>query len=1027
MKNRILKIIATAGLLLGSLSAAAEDIDLFVGASPAEFSAPNVLFVVDNTANWNTAFDNEMAALIATVNSLPQDKFRVGILFSAETGTGNNNTSGGYVRAAIRLMDAANKPLYANLLGSFDKLDDKGNGGKSSLMMAEAYLYLSGGAPYAGNGKVKTDYAGNSNPSKTTAQDRAVYALAGNALDAIDATTYNKPDASGCRKTFIIYLSNGAPGDNTNVISEARTLLLAEAAKLEIANAAAAIPVSPSGSADNLSDEWARFMKNSPLAATTYTIDIDKETTGQGPGWTALLKSMARVSKGKYFSVSSGNGGEEVAAALRSIFSEVQAVNSVFASVSLPVSVNTQGTYLNQIFIGMFRPAESALPRWAGNLKQYKMGYGSTGKLTTLDANGKDAINFETNFVSECARSFWTPTAADTYWTFNPQGSCLVAGSDESNSPDGNIVEKGAQAYKLRSTTTRTVKTCSSASCTGLTDFNNSIPPESLGLLATDTDGRDTLIKWSTGLDVDNEREIDPAPTTLAMRPSVHGDVVHSRPVAINFGAGDTTATSEVVVFYGGNDGMLRAVNGNRDGGKNIGGLAPGMELWSFMPPEFYPYIKRIYDNTTPISYKGMTELAVVPAPKSYGMDGAVSAFKSGDETWILSTLRRGGRSVYAFDVTTPASPVLKWKQGCTSQTDDATCTTGFTGIGQTWSTPKELRVPATTDPLLIMGGGYDTCEDADPNTCTTSTKGNKIYVLDAVSGNLLNTLDTDRAVVADVFVVPDRTSGLAKMAYAADMGGNVYRINIGTAAPADWTITKVAAFGGSGANDRKFMFTPDVVYDQGKYVVLLGSGDREKPLSDYTHAAGVANKFFMFMDDPEDPDWLAFEPGGLVSMASLVSIGITGASPTVATVNENKGWVLDLRPREQVVTSALTIFGVVSFSTHLPKPVITDPNVCTTDLGTSYSYNILYTNAAAGASGNRSTEIKGGGLPPSPVGGSVTLDGEDTNGDGVPDKPGETVPFCIGCSDSPLDATDPPAPSWANQPKSRVYWQIEQ
>lgn len=615
MKNRILKIIMTAGLLACSLSATAEDIDLFVGANPVEFSAPNVLFVVDNTANWNTAFENEMAALIATVNSLPQDKFRVGILFSAETGTGNNNTSGGYVRAAIRLMDAVNKPLYANLLGSFDKLNDKGNGGKSSLVMAEAYLYLSGGTPHAGNGKVKTDYAGNSNSSKTTAQDRAVYALAGNALDSIDATTYNKPDASGCRKTFIIYLSNGAPGDNTSVISEARTLLLAEAAKLGIANAAAAIPVSPSGSMDNLSDEWARFMKKSALAATTYTIDIDRKTTGDGPGWTALLKSMARVSKGKYFSVSSGNGGEDVAAALRSIFSEVQAVNSVFASVSLPVSVNTQGTYLNQMFIGMFRPGESALPRWAGNLKQYKMGYGSTGKLTTLDANGNDAINFETNFISECARSFWTPTAADTYWTFNPQGSCLVAGSDESNSPDGNIVEKGAQAYKLRSITSdnRNVKTCSSASCTELAAFSNSIPPASLG--AVDDTERDTLIQWARGRDVDNEREIDPAPAypNMKMRPSVHGDVVHSRPVAINFGAGDTTATAEVVVFYGGNDGMLRAVNGNRDGGKNIGGLAPGMELWSFMPPEFYPYIKRIYKNTTPISYMGMTEFEFPP------------------------------------------------------------------------------------------------------------------------------------------------------------------------------------------------------------------------------------------------------------------------------------------------------------------------------------------------------------------------------------------------------------------------------
>ena len=43
------------------------------------------------------------------------------------------------------------------------------------------------------------------------------------------------------------------------------------------------------------------------------------------------------------------------------------------ASVSLPVSVNTQGTYLNQVFVGMFRPDGDAAPRWYGNLKQYKL------------------------------------------------------------------------------------------------------------------------------------------------------------------------------------------------------------------------------------------------------------------------------------------------------------------------------------------------------------------------------------------------------------------------------------------------------------------------------------------------------------------------------------------------------------------------------------------------------------------------------------------------------------------------------
>ena len=81
---------------------------------------------------------------------------------------------------------------------------------------------------------------------------------------------------------------------------------------------------------------------------------------------------MAGVSSGKYFDVTSS--GSQIADALNGIFSEIQSVNSVFASVSLPVSVNTQGTFLNQVYIGMFRPDQDSFPRWNGNLKQYKIG-----------------------------------------------------------------------------------------------------------------------------------------------------------------------------------------------------------------------------------------------------------------------------------------------------------------------------------------------------------------------------------------------------------------------------------------------------------------------------------------------------------------------------------------------------------------------------------------------------------------------------------------------------------------------------
>lgn len=1064
MKFRLFEGAVTAALLAFSLVAAAEDIDLFMNPTPDSVDKPNVLFIVDNTANWNTAFANEMQALADTFTSLPDGAFRIGIMFAAETGKVDNNVAGGYVRAAIRLMDSGNKTKYAELIKSFDKLDDKGNGGQSSLVMAEAYRYLSGGVPYAGNNKGKTDYTGN---TYGTAASKAVYALEGNALASKSATQYNNPN-SGCQKNFIIYISNGPSQDNNSVITQSTSMLAAAADALTIDGATTQIPLSPSGSQDNVSDEWARFMKKTALGVTTFTIDVDRTTTGQGPGWTAVLKSMANASKGKYFDVSSANAGQGIRQVLDTILSEIQSVNSVFAAVSLPVSVNTQGTYLNQVYVGMFRPAEYALPRWAGNLKQYKLGYTSSGKLGMLDADSKDAISSGgTGFIAECARSYWTPTAVDGYWTFRPQGACLtVANSAASNYPDGNIVEKGAQAHKLRSTTARTVKTCPSAfaSCTALVDFNNSnVTQADLG--AASTAERDTLIDWAKGLDVadpdgadtgiDGDENVNGkyvgATLGSEMRPSVHGDVVHSRPVAINYG---TDTSPQVVVYYGGNDGLLRAVNGNRDGGAAIGGKNPGMELWSFMAPEFFPNIKRIRDNKIAISFPDQPLLAVTPEPKRYGFDGAVTAYKDASHAWIYPTMRRGGRVLYAFDVTNPASPTLKWKRGCPKNfsddpadtPDDSGCSSGFEAIGQTWSAPKVLRTAgygAGAKPMLIMGGGYDVCEDGDPHKCGVlrPTKGNRVYVIDADTGARLAALPTDRGVAADVFVVPDLTTGMAKYAYAADLGGNVYRISgadpntsFETTAPSDWKITKIASLGCDAPNatcsNRKFMFMPDIVEDGGKYVLLVGSGDREKPLELYSDAASVSNYFFMLKDEPSNPDWLASESTNcgdeLICLDSLVYVAPDSPPPTLATVGEHKGWYLGMKPKEQVVTSAITVFGTVIFSTH--TPAVYDTEACTSNLGTACVYNITYANAAINnGTGNRCEVVDGGGLPPSPVAGMVTLDGVDTDGDGDIDIPGKTVPFVIGGkSDSALQGGDPAPPPMAFQPKARVYWNIQ-
>src|SRR3569832_2058281 len=212
-----------------------------------------------------------------------------------------------------------------------------------------------------------------------------------------------------------------------------------------------------------------------------------------------------------------------------------------------------------------------------------------------LDADGAAAISGSgSEFIGSCARSYWTPTATatgDGYWSTYTDSNCTGYAAT-SNSPDGNLVEKGGEAYVLRTTSpaSRTLKTCSStfASCTSLTDFNTSNSALTTTLFGVSTSTALTsLINWSRGQN--NQMPGESASvngasiTSTDMRPSIHGDVVHSRPAALNFG---TDASPKVVVFYGGNDGVFRAINGNRTASftaNSSSTVAAGAEFWGFV------------------------------------------------------------------------------------------------------------------------------------------------------------------------------------------------------------------------------------------------------------------------------------------------------------------------------------------------------------------------------------------------------------------------------------------------------------
>lgn len=1066
-----------AAALLASMAAKAADIDLFAGTPPAAgTNVPDVLFVIDTGASFS-ASNSIFRCNISSTGVVKTDGTGLAADFTAL-----DKTNGGVEQCALysvlQTMAAGSVTLnigvmmYNSPMASYDPVANafsnpcnaSGISGGGCLVMPMTTLNPTN-APNILNWIKNWTTSGNNNwnikaPANrgdgSTMQEAWAYYSGKTGMSGRNYSGI--APGAGCASKNIIFLGNNwaqqaSPKDPTSPVDASplsalkglSTTVGKRASPLATTTETTAIQAvlktvcsAPNTTTLDTSEgkgasalNWALYMHDNGI--TTYSVALENPGCDLNYGvWLQKLGSL-EVGGGQFFSA---NNYDDLVMALKSTFGNIAAVNSVFAAVSLPVSVNTQGTYLNEIYIGMFRPAKKFLPRWNGNLKQYKLGL-IGGVLKLEDADGSAAINSQTGFISECARSFWTPNSVDTYWANAKSGGCLtIAGADSSNYPDGNIVEKGAQGYRLRgmAPSARTVKTCSPvfAGCTAMTDFSTANTAVTAAL-STD------LINWARGTNIDSEL----AKATTVMRPSVHGDVVHSRPIPINYG---TDAAPQIVVYYGGNDGMLRAVNGNRGSPtdptagvitSNGVDYSAGDELWSFMPPEFYGNLLRLRANDPAIGTPATSGNLLTQ--KNYGMDGPTTAFQGtiggASKVYVYSTMRRGGRIIYAFDATTPGSPSLLWKKGCPDAADDLNCSSGYTGMGQTWSSVSTLYASgygSGTSPLLITGGGYDTCEDYDAlsagganNNCTSLTKGNKVYVIDAATGAVVKAFDTDRAVIADSKLVIDNATGMIKYAYTADLGGNVYRMTFGSGAASTWTITKIASLGcntlGTCTANRKFMFVPSVVTtDNDTFYVLLGSGDREKPLQFYASATAVTNYFFVVKDTISGgAAWYQDTTNcgsGATSMClnSLAAIG--SATPTQTQLNAKpRGWYLALAPTEQVVTSAITIFGVVTFSTHQPAGPPPEDS-CTPNLGTTNVYNISYLNAAsANGTNNRFEHVAGDGLPPSPVAGQVTLDN------------GQTVPFCIGCSkESPLQGAPPLSLSSVLQPTSRIYWYLQ-
>ena len=1019
--SKWLHLVFLSGLLLVAGSVRADDTDIFNQPPGATMPAPNILFILDNTANWSRAAQKWVGSDTAgDAEILAIKNFVAGLAKPANVGLMEFTTAGrtgGYVRYGVRDMTvAANNTALQSILSGIsvnspsEKVNQSSGGIANTLY--EAWLYLNGSASWAGM-DASADYSGNTGLTPAGKSLTGGFAYRGSSTNS----AYNSPIGTNCAKTYIIFIGNNGPAASPAVPAptdpSVRTLLDKSYT-----------------STPDIQSAWARFLHLRPdlvpgsVAAangsvTTYTIDA--YNAQQNTDYTNVLKNMAQQGGGKYYRAGSDT---DLQNSLQNILAQIQAVNSVFASASLPVSVSVRGTYLNQVYLGVFRPDANSQPNWVGNLKQYKLGADTSvtpPSLFLTDSLGTAAENPTTGFVNPSAVSFWTQASSfwDPLYYVNSQG---VGGS--SDSPDGDLVEKGGVAQYIRTTFATSQSTRNIYTCTGIcgsgsllsdTPFRttpiNTTPngvSHTTNPLATTLAEHQAIINWVRGGNVNQDdptprlpTDTNPAVASSSIRGFAHGDVLHARPAVINYGR----TTDDIMVYYGSNDGILHAVKG---GQTLANGNGNGNELWGFIAPEHFSQFKRMRDHTPTISATN---------PKPYFMDGSPTAYTyssandgkidytRGDKAYLFIPMRRGGRLIYALDVSNPSAPKFLWKR---SNAD-----TGFGELGQSWSDMRVAKLRYQTNPVLIFGLGYDAVAN-DPTIQGTATMGRGVIVLDATTGNPIwqagpapTGATYNKTVSGMTYAIPaalglydsDR-DGYIDRIYAADTGANVWRINVNDANPANWTANQLASLGSTGANARKFLFQPDIIpadpinnFDS----LLLGSGDREHPFD-----TAIQNRYYMIRDDhgltatrltpiTEGTAGSTTGVAGQLYDASLdlVQVGtpeqIAAAKAALSTAS---GWYVTLASGEKVVGGSTTLAGTVFFGTNTPTPVA--DNACVGNLGRARIYGLNYLNAGAAIDQNkngmlsvveRSFTRAGGGYPPTPVPISVRIDGRTYQG----------------------------------------------
>jgi hypothetical protein len=844
------------------------------------------------------------------------DQTSLGVRFGYMRFTDGNDTGGSYSSGNIRLRKSIDTP-YAEIMTSVDG-EDANSGTPLASSLNESRLYL--------------NYHKSNDPAKDCrlkfviliSDGADTYACSGNGQEdqtnqykrRRETVAKAKQLASAGYKVFVVGFGADMPHWLRHTLNWAAYYGGTQSTS------------NPSSPGNPVSFDPASYISN----PSTYTTCGTSSSTnhhnieGDGDHYYATSGDPAELPLTGYAFLATS--ATELADSLKAIAKYIAALkeeSTAYVAPVVPISQYTGYESENRLYLGMFKPGERSL--WKGNIKKFGIATENSGGIQigdVLDSNGALAINELNEFRCD-----------DTYPT---SGYCTT--SYWSSQADGGEVELGGIGeVLLNRASARNIYTyLGNPDLTHSSNFfvlsNAAITPELLDV--SNATEKEKIINFIHGLDAydwngdcglpgppDPTKSKDPSEDipdgiTNVKRCWILGSLIHSRPIVVHYG-GDQS-----VIYAGANDGMFHAFD-------NV----TGEELWAFIPPNLLPKLKNLNGN--------LIEFFVDGSPKAYlERDGSGNLTKA----ILIFGQRRGGNRYIALDVTDRYSPRVLYEIGPS--------TTGFAQLGQTWSTPRIAKIKNGTGTkwVAFFAGGYDVNQDDVPVTAS-DTVGRAVYAIDILTGAQIWKYSNSEnpsmtySIPSDIASLDTNGDGRTDRLYVGDMGGRMWRFDIGDAENTSSWSGRIIFSGHTGA---KIFYPPDVTLEREDVdfeMLFFGTGDRENP-KDVT----VVNRLYALKDRLPYPHTPMTEADLKDVTEDLLQASGTTESEKNAILSDlrqKNGWFikLDQRPGEKCVSTPVTFYGGVYYSTFSPT-LEGQVSICNLGPGTATLYIVDYKTAKA-------------------------------------------------------------------------------